>query len=338
MGYRPARRGLSICPIRQYMVRNRPRRTTSIGHVQSPRTPSARRTSTTNSRCCPRPSALVSWDAERWTFTSTVQGYAEVGLSRVKTFQTFQDPFFAGDCLVKAPAPTTFNITFAPGVAGNPYSTPAQYNGVVADLGTQDAEITSDSLRFLTGVKYTFAGWDGDSAIGYSKNKVDRLSLNSLSLSRTAAAFGVSSSVQPPIPTSTSSTYNLDRWTTNSQAVRDSMRIDFHAQGRVGTVVCRHQAFDRIRQPSWRSDRRSGGPRVSQRKAEDPRIPLTWWGRSQLWQHRDRRQARQLCAVHRVRAAAYPPARSAGSGSLRPLQRFRFGHHPEIGLEVQSDA
>ncbi len=163
-------------------------------------------------------------------FTPTIQGYTEVGLSRVTTSQTFQDPFFAGTTglnpTVAGLVPFTYNINFAPGVAGNPYNSAARYQGVLADMGTRNTDITSDTGRFLIGMKYTFAGWDGDSAIGYSKNKIDQVNSNGLSIAGVGNAFGVTSAVQPPVPTSTSSTYNLDQWTLNSAAVRDSMRIN----------------------------------------------------------------------------------------------------------------
>jgi iron complex outermembrane receptor protein len=169
----------------------------------------------------------------RGTFdiTPTMQAYAELGLSRVDTFQTFQSSFFAATTAVKPTAaglvPFTYDITFAPGVAGNPYNTPARYTGVMNDLGTRDVDVRSDTGRFLAGLKYTFGGWDGDSAVGYSKNKVTQLSLNGMTLSGTSAAFGIPTSPQPPVPTSTSSTYNLDRWTLNSEAVRSGMLIDY---------------------------------------------------------------------------------------------------------------
>lgn len=164
-------------------------------------------------------------------FSPTVQGYAEVGLSRVKTFQTFQSPFFAGTTGLQQTAaglrPFTYNINFAPGASGNPFSTPARYQGVLNDLGTRDLEITSDTSRFVGGLKYTVAGWDGDSAVGYSKNKIEQTNIHRITLSGTSAVFGVPTSPQPPLPTSTSSAYNLDRWTTNSDAARNQMLINF---------------------------------------------------------------------------------------------------------------
>ncbi|MFN3630502.1 MAG: TonB-dependent receptor plug domain-containing protein, partial [Casimicrobiaceae bacterium] len=109
-------------------------------------------------------------------------GFAELGFSRVSSYQKFQSPFFAGTTgLTNTPLglrPFTYNINFAPGAAGNPFSTNARYVGVLQDMGTRDTDITSDTLRALAGVKYTIGGWDGETAVGYSRNEVEALSLN----------------------------------------------------------------------------------------------------------------------------------------------------------------
>jgi iron complex outermembrane receptor protein len=165
-----------------------------------------------------------------YEFSSNVSAYLELGLSRVKSFSTFQDPFFAGTTgLQSTPAglvPFTYNINFAPGVAGNPFPTAARYSGVMGDLGTRNNDVTSDTGRLVAGLTYTLANWDLDSAAGYSRNKVTQISENNLTLSGVSAAFGVPTSPQPPVPTSTSSTYNLDDTTQNSAAVRNSLLIN----------------------------------------------------------------------------------------------------------------
>ena len=166
-----------------------------------------------------------------YELSPSVQLFAELGLSHNTTFQTFQAPFFAGTTGLQSTAaglrPYPYNINFAPGVAGNPFPTIARYNGVLADQGTRDNDIKSDTGRLLVGATYNFANWDFDSAIGYSRNKVTSDNENRLSLSGTSAVFNVPTTPQPPIPTSTSSAYNLDNPALNSQAVRDSFRISF---------------------------------------------------------------------------------------------------------------
>ncbi len=166
-----------------------------------------------------------------YQFTPSTQGYLEFGYSHNQTKQTFQDPFFAGTTgLQNTPAglrPFTYNITFAPGVAGNPFASNARYVGVLADLGTRDLKIDSNTARVLTGLTYMLGNWDFDSAVGYSRNEIDQQNINRITLAGTSAAFGVPTSPQPPVPISTSSSYNLDKFSTNSQAVRDSIRINF---------------------------------------------------------------------------------------------------------------
>ncbi len=166
-----------------------------------------------------------------YQFTPTTLAYLEIGLTKTYTEQTFQAPFFAGTTGLQQTAvglrPFVYNVTFAPGVAGNPFATNARYVGVQTDLGTRDAHITSDTGRFVTGLNYTLAGWDFDSGVGFSRNNVKTENLNRTTLSGTSAAFNVSTAPQPPVPISTSSSYNLDNTALNSQAARDQMLITF---------------------------------------------------------------------------------------------------------------
>ena len=64
----------------------------------------------------------------------------------------------------------TYNITFGPGASGNPFSTPARYNGVLNDMGTRDSEITSTSARLLVGASYTWGDWDLDSGVTIARS------------------------------------------------------------------------------------------------------------------------------------------------------------------------
>lgn len=165
-----------------------------------------------------------------YEFSPNLTGYLEGSFSRVDTFQTFQSPFFAGTTGLRQTAaglqPFTYNIRFAPGVAGNPFSTPALYTGVMTQLGTRDLDQRSDTWRVLAGANYTLRNWDFDSAVGWSKNEIEANNLRRLSLSGTSAVFGVPSTPQPPVPTSTASQYNLDRPSLNSQAVIDRMLVN----------------------------------------------------------------------------------------------------------------
>ena len=160
----------------------------------------------------------------------TLQAFTEVGLSRVDSFQKFQNPFFAGTTGLSQTAlglrPFTYNVNFAPGVAGNPFSTNARYVGVLADLGTRDTNIRSDSIRLLTGLKYAVGAFDGESAVGYSRNQVLSTSLNTLTIGGVSSAFGITGAPQPPVPLSTSATYNLNNFALNTDAVRNSLKAN----------------------------------------------------------------------------------------------------------------
>ena len=101
-----------------------------------------------------------------------------------------------------------YNINFAPpSSAGNRFNTIARHTGVMNDIGTRGVDVTSNAARFLAGVKYSFAWGDGDIATTYSKNKVEQASYNGLTLTGTCRVFGLPSTSQPPVPTSTASTY-----------------------------------------------------------------------------------------------------------------------------------
>ncbi len=168
-----------------------------------------------------------------YEISSTVNAFAEVGLSRVKSNQTFTQPFFNTTGLTPTPAglqPFSYTIDFAPGASGNPFPTNARYTGAFQDLGARTNEIKSDTARVLAGLTYTVSSWDLDSAVGYSRNKVESQNFNRITLSGTSAAFGVPPTPQPPVPVSTAGAYNLDNPALNSQAVRDSIRIDFPRQ------------------------------------------------------------------------------------------------------------
>jgi iron complex outermembrane recepter protein len=160
----------------------------------------------------------------RGTFdlSSTTQIFAEAAYSRVENSQTFTAPFFAGTTGLQPTAaglrPFTYNITFGPGVAGNPFGTNATFSGNLWNLGNRDQDTKSDTIRTLAGVKYTFGSWDFESALGWSKNEIDQINYNRQSKAGVSAAFNVPQGPFPPQPVSASSTYNLDRPSTTQAA------------------------------------------------------------------------------------------------------------------------
>ena len=169
-----------------------------------------------------------------YDFSATTQAFGEFAYSRVDNYQVFTAPFFAGTTgLQQTPAglrPFTYNVTYGPGVAGNPFGSNSTFSGNLWNLGTRDQETQSDTYRFLGGLRYAFAGWDFESALGWSKNEIDQNNLRRLSKTATSAAFGIPSNpipgvAFPPNPVSTSSTVNLNN-PSATQAASQSMLID----------------------------------------------------------------------------------------------------------------
>ena len=163
--------------------------------------------------------------------TPTTLAYLEIGLARTKTEQPFQAASPNSTGLTVTPAglrPFAYTAAFAPGVSGNPFTTGlGRFNGVFNDLGTRDSKITSDTGRATLGANYTFFGWDFDSAVGYARNNTKNENFNRTSLSGTSAVLGIPTTAQPPVPVSTSASYNLDNSSLNTQAVRDTLLINF---------------------------------------------------------------------------------------------------------------
>ena len=83
------------------------------------------------------------------------------------------------------------------------------------------------TVRAVTGLTWSLGSWDFDSAVGASRNQVTNNYMNRITLSGTSSLFGVSSAQQPPIPTSTATTYSLDQFTKNTDAARNTMRVNF---------------------------------------------------------------------------------------------------------------
>ena len=162
-------------------------------------------------------------------FTPRTQGFGEFAYNRTETEQTFTKPVFITTALNQTPnglQPFAYNIIYGPGVAGNPFGGNATFTGNLQGLGTRNTEIESDTYRGLLGLRYGFGTWDLESAAGYSKNEIESKGTNRATKSGISAAFNVPTTVQPPTPTSTSATYNLDLPLSNSAAVNASVVAD----------------------------------------------------------------------------------------------------------------
>ncbi|MEO5692389.1 MAG: TonB-dependent receptor [Usitatibacter sp.] len=166
-------------------------------------------------------------------FSPSATGYVELGLSRVDNFQVFTAPFFNTTGLQPTEAglkPFAYTANFAPGAAGNPFSTNARITGNMQDFGTRDQQTVSDTLRLLAGMTYTVRNWDFDSAVGFSRNEIDQDNINRITKSGTSAVLGFAAVPQPPVPLVTNTALNLDRPSMTSEATRSLMRANVKRQ------------------------------------------------------------------------------------------------------------
>ncbi len=166
--------------------------------------------------------------------SANATAYAEVGLSRVETEQEFTTGFYASTALNPTPQglrPYTFNLTFAPGVAGNPFTTNfARYTGNLVDTGNRKNFIQSDNARVLLGANYTLADWDLDSGVTFSRSDTYSRNFNRIGKAGVGSVFNVATGPFTPasaFPIVTNTQYSLDRPSTNSAALRDLLTEDF---------------------------------------------------------------------------------------------------------------
>lgn len=126
--------------------------------------------------------------------TSTVQAFAEVGLSQNKTFQTFQPPFIGQSNTFFDPAtglPRVI-VSFIPATSpyayrlnGTPVLSTIQY--VFTELGGRDTQLKNDTARFVGGVKGSAGKWDYETGLAVAENKVTSTGRNVLLAAPTIA-------------------------------------------------------------------------------------------------------------------------------------------------------
>lgn len=151
----------------------------------------------------------------QYEISNQLTAFADLMLSRVETQQTFTPSFVGTTALKQTPAglkPYSFNVNLAPGAGGNPFATAGRYVGNL-DLGTRDADITSDSYRILGGLKGSYKFIDFDTSVGYSKNDVTAAFSNRVNKSALYKALGLveaANPLLPPIPISSNSSINFN--------------------------------------------------------------------------------------------------------------------------------
>ncbi|MGL4230644.1 MAG: TonB-dependent receptor [Casimicrobium sp.] len=151
-----------------------------------------------------------------FSLSGNVSGFAEAGYSKTITEQVFQRAFVrttgfatSGQSII----PFTYRVILAPGQGGNPTNGNVEYRGNFWDLGPRLAKIDSEASRMLVGLEGYNFGWDWKTGLGYSQTETINGFKNLISQSGLNAAVA-------------SNSYNFDKPSTNSQQVRDSIKVD----------------------------------------------------------------------------------------------------------------
>ena len=108
-----------------------------------------------------------------WQLTPALQTYAELNVYHSESHSATTPSTVSGS--VGYPGGPVSNAGVSLGAAhpDNPYfGTAARLRYLAADVGPRLSEVNSTFTRFVAGIKGTVAGWDIDSAMLYSQNKV----------------------------------------------------------------------------------------------------------------------------------------------------------------------
>jgi iron complex outermembrane recepter protein len=133
----------------------------------------------------PRSERLGAISRGTFDVSGTLQLFAEAGYSKNKTFQTFT-PGFINTANVAFNAQTG-GVSTILGIlpANSPYAyrfngapVASQFVYTFTELGGRNAEIESDSTRFLVGAKGSLGKWDWEAAGTVARNEVTQTNLN----------------------------------------------------------------------------------------------------------------------------------------------------------------
>lgn len=149
-----------------------------------------------------------------YEFDADMTAYAELGFSHNESSQLFQYAAVRTTGFRTSSAgllqPFTYRIFLPAGQGGNPTGQRAEWRGFFFGLEPRTTELTSDAYRALLGLQGSHWNWDWDTAITYSQTDTKSTLTGLVSQSGLNAAIAANS-------------YNFDRWTQNSPAVRSQI-------------------------------------------------------------------------------------------------------------------
>jgi iron complex outermembrane recepter protein len=110
-------------------------------------------------------------------FTANLSGFAEAGFNRTVTTYDSGSPELYGDYGAWFSS-TLGRVVSVPevlpvGHPNNPFATPIGYRHRFSEIGNIGRKVTAEAARGVAGLKGTFASWDWESALLYSKNETE---------------------------------------------------------------------------------------------------------------------------------------------------------------------
>lgn len=156
-----------------------------------------------------------------YEFSPTLSAYADGSLSHNTSSQQFQYAAVRTTGFNNTAAgikPFTYRVIVPAGVGGNPTGVTAEWRGFFYDLDRRTTDLTSDAYRIFGGLTGTHFGWDWDAGAGYSQTDTTSNLTGLISQSGLNAAIA-------------SNSYNFDKPSTNSAAVRAQISPEIENKG-----------------------------------------------------------------------------------------------------------
>ena len=121
----------------------------------------------------PRQKNINFFGRGAWQLTPALQAYAELNVYHSESSSSTTPSTISGSVGFPGGPVSNAAVALGAGHPDNPYfGRAARLRYLAADVGPRTSEVDSTFTRFVAGIKGSVAGWDIDSALLYSQNKV----------------------------------------------------------------------------------------------------------------------------------------------------------------------
>jgi iron complex outermembrane receptor protein len=108
-----------------------------------------------------------------WRVTPAIEGYTELNLYKSKTSSSTTPSTVSANVGFPGGPVSNADVALGAGHPDNPYfGSPARLRYLAGDVGPRVSNIDSIFVRALAGIKGNFAGWEYDTALLFSRNRV----------------------------------------------------------------------------------------------------------------------------------------------------------------------